>query len=304
MKVFISSLITGMEDIRAATKSAIEALGHTAVMAEDFGTRPQSPQVACLDGLRRSSLVVLILGADYGSKQASGISATHEEYSEAKGSRPVIAFVQEDVTREPDEAEFVREVQAWEGGLFRGGFRSADQLKSLVTRAIHEWELSVASAPLDGQEMLGRALAAFGDRRDSYRGRSGTALSMSIAAGPGQSILRPSEIERESFADTLMQGALFGPTRLFMPSRSTGARIDNDAPVIEQEDEGNLIRSVPRAAACLAGSQARASWSCRYRGRDCGRASRDCALCRLASRSDRRDTAADARGNRRGPERV
>ena len=57
MKIFISSLITGMEDTRAAAKSAIEALGHAAVMAEDFGARPQSPQVACLDGLRQSSLV-------------------------------------------------------------------------------------------------------------------------------------------------------------------------------------------------------------------------------------------------------
>lgn len=242
MKVFISSLITGMEDIRAATKSAIEALGHTAVMAENFGARPQSPQVACLDGLRQSSLVVLILGESYGAKQASGISATHEEYREAKGSRPVIAFVEEGVTRDSDEADFVREVQAWEGGLFRGGFRSPEQLKSLVTRAIHEWELSVAAAPLDGQEMLGRALAAFPDNRNDHRGRSGTALSVSIAAGPAQPILRPSEIEREAFSDSLMQAALFGATRLFTPSRSTAATMEGDALLIMQEDEGNLIR--------------------------------------------------------------
>lgn len=241
MRIFISSLISGMEDIRAATKNAIEALGHTAVMAEDFGARPQSPQVACLDGLRQSSLVVLILGAGYGSKQNSGISATREEYREAKSTRPVIAFVQEGVDRDSDEAAFVSEVQAWEGGLFRGGFRSPSQLQSLVTRAIHEWELSIAAAPLDGAEMLRRALAAFPER-DVYRNRGEPSLLVSISGGPAQAILRPSEIEREPFGDTLMQAALFGPTRLFSPSKSTAKGIETDALVIRQQDSGSLIR--------------------------------------------------------------
>lgn len=62
MKVFISSLISGMEAERAAVKRAIEVLGHQPVMAEDFGARASSPQVACLAGLRDADLVVLILG--------------------------------------------------------------------------------------------------------------------------------------------------------------------------------------------------------------------------------------------------
>ena len=40
MKVFISSLITGMEVERAAAKIAVETLRHQPVMAEDFGARP------------------------------------------------------------------------------------------------------------------------------------------------------------------------------------------------------------------------------------------------------------------------
>ena len=40
MKVFISSLIGGMEPLRAAAKEAITTLRHEAVMAEDFGARP------------------------------------------------------------------------------------------------------------------------------------------------------------------------------------------------------------------------------------------------------------------------
>jgi hypothetical protein len=84
MKIFISSLITGMEQIRTAARNAITILGHEPVVAEDFGALPHTPQVACLDGLRRSAAVVLILGARYGAKQISGLSATHEEYREAR----------------------------------------------------------------------------------------------------------------------------------------------------------------------------------------------------------------------------
>ena len=66
MKIFISSLITGFEPLRSAARSAIQVLRHEPVMAEDFGARPTSPQVACLQGVRDSDLVVLSLGDRYG----------------------------------------------------------------------------------------------------------------------------------------------------------------------------------------------------------------------------------------------
>src|SRR3546814_6259394 len=83
-----------METERAAAKRAIETLRHDAVMAEDFGARASTPEVACLTGLRQSDLIVLVLGTRYGAKQASGLSATHEEYREARGRKPILTFVQ------------------------------------------------------------------------------------------------------------------------------------------------------------------------------------------------------------------
>lgn len=239
MKIFISSLITGLEDIRAAVREAIEQLGHDPVIAEDFGAQPNSPQVACLSGLRQSGLVILVLGASYGAKQSSGLSATHEEYREAKGTRPVIAFVQEGVTRDADEAQFVTEVQGWEGGLFRGGFKSAEQLRSLVTRAIHQWELSNAAGPLDGQEILARALSALPER--DRQGRS-TELVVSIAGGPVQPLLRPSEIEAPALAQDMLQAALFGPNRIFSPSLGTKHEIrDHALHIDQQKDKGSVV---------------------------------------------------------------
>src|SRR3954453_18971198 len=113
MKFFISSLISGFEPYRAAVAGVVKALRHESVMAEDFGALPSSPQIACLDGVRQSDLVLLILGENYGAVQPSGVSATHEEFIEAKDRKQVLAFVQEGITREARQAAFVQEVQAW-----------------------------------------------------------------------------------------------------------------------------------------------------------------------------------------------
>ena len=80
MKVFISSLVSGFGPFRAAARRAVETLRHTPVMAEDFGAMPSSPQVACLQGVRQSDIVVLVLAKGYGPVQLGwGLSATDEK---------------------------------------------------------------------------------------------------------------------------------------------------------------------------------------------------------------------------------
>ena len=88
-------------------------------MAEDFGAQPNSPQIACLQGLRTCDIVVLILGEHYGFvPPSSTLSATHQEYREARETKPVLAFVQEGISPAPEQAAFIAEVQAWEGDCF------------------------------------------------------------------------------------------------------------------------------------------------------------------------------------------
>jgi len=86
-------LISGMEAERGAVKRAVERLGHAPIMAEDFGARSSSPQVACLGGVRESDLVILVLGSRYGVPQAGGVSATHEEILEARNRKPILVFL-------------------------------------------------------------------------------------------------------------------------------------------------------------------------------------------------------------------
>ncbi len=91
-------------------------LGHTMLRAEDLGATPTSPQQACLGLVRDSDVVVLLIGESYGAVQPSGLSATHEEYREARERKPVLVFVQEHVTRDEQQAEFLTEVQDWATG--------------------------------------------------------------------------------------------------------------------------------------------------------------------------------------------
>lgn len=138
MKVFISSVIAGLEESRTVTSEGIRALGHEVLQAEAFSARPDSPQVSCLRAVRESDVVVLIVGSRYGAPQQSGLSATHEEYQEGiRESKPVLVFVQEGVDRESDEQQFLAEVQGWERGHFTTNFQSPPQLRDNVTRALH-----------------------------------------------------------------------------------------------------------------------------------------------------------------------
>jgi hypothetical protein len=195
----------------------------------------------------------LILGENYGSSQPSGISATHEEYREARGKKPVIAFVQAGVTRETQEDDFVTEVQGWEGGLFRGSFTGAGDLKIGLTRALHDYDLSRAVGPVDQNDLLKRALEGLPTDRRNFSSGS-VSLNLSVAGAPRQSILRPIELEKPSLADALHQAALFGPNALFDKSLGVEREIDNETLMLSQErgraaisvnEEGSILIAVP-----------------------------------------------------------
>jgi Domain of unknown function (DUF4062) len=238
MKVFISSLISGMEPLRAVAREAVTTFRHEAIMAEDFGAQANSPQVACLTGLRNADVVILILGDRYGAPQASGLSATHEEYEEAKGRKYVFAFVQEDVDREPQQSAFVREVQSWESGLFRGGFKTGDDLRQGITRALYDHALANATGPVDQKEMAQRAVALLPEDRRGYSG--GASLNLTVAGGPRQSILRPVELEKRALADALIQRAFFGDHRLFDLALGVQQAIEDETLTIGQERGAQL----------------------------------------------------------------
>lgn len=253
MRIFISSLIGGFEEFRAAARSAIVALRHDPVVAEDFGAQTHSPQIACLQGLRSADLVVLILGGRYGYVQgSSGFSPTHEEYLEARGRKPILTFVQSDVDRDEKQAKFVSEVSEWQTGHFRESFKTADELRNLVTRAIHDFQLANAAGPLDAGAVSTVALGLLPKTRRNGQASYPT-LHVGVAGGPIQRLLRPAELEAPALADSIHQQALFAEPKLFSRSKGVAQNIDDSTLVVEQErgacirlgEDGSLLLSLP-----------------------------------------------------------
>jgi hypothetical protein len=238
VRVFISSVITGYEIFRDAAAAAIESLGHEVIRAEDFGASPATPQQACLGGVREADAVVLLVGARYGAAQPSGLSATHEEYHEARESKPLLVFVECGAVREPEQEAFLTEVRGWAGGQMTEDFETAEGLRAAVTRQLHRFEMSQQVGTADPNEMQGRAMQLLpGDDRNSHK----SALILAVAGGPRQSILRPAKIESTDLYEELLQRASFGPHRLLDTRHGTQRAIRGDALLLEQPDASILL---------------------------------------------------------------
>jgi len=234
--VFVSSVITGFGTYRDAAVAAITNLGCQDIRAEDFPASPQSPRLDCLAAVRGSDALVLILGASYGEPQQSGLSATHEEYREAKGTIPVLAFVQNGVSPEPLQKTFMKEVRNWESGLLTPKFTSPEDLKAKVTRALHDLIVNTENTPLDTGDIVNRAMALIPTTHTT----SGAGLSVAVAGGPHRTVLRPAELDSNTLHRFLVAEALTGDHAVLTPTDNTSISVRDNRILLEQ----NYDRSV------------------------------------------------------------
>jgi hypothetical protein len=229
----ISSVIAGYEDRRDAVAAAARSLGHEVIRAEDFGASPDTPQQACLGGVRQADVVVLLVGTRYGAVQPSGYSATEEEYREARESKPVLVFVEQSVDLEERQAVLLAEIQIWAGGHMTENFADPEGLREAVTRQLHHLELSQQVGNADPEEIQARAMKLV---PDPERHRHKDALVLAVAGGPRQSILRPAVIESTALFEELLRGAQFGQYRVFDTRQGTQRVVRDDALTLEQPD--------------------------------------------------------------------
>ncbi len=254
MKIFVSSVMNGFEDYREAAFAAIRSLDHEIVRAEDFPASNVPSRVACLQGVREADFVVLILGERYGwSGTRSGLSPTHEEFREAASEGKVIPFVQADVSREEAQQRFVDEVEDYDTGMHRGQtFRTPEELRTEVTRAIARLQLSAATTPVDVGSLVEKARDVIPVEERGIVRMTGPLLHLAVVGGPVQTILRPSEIEDQSLVDGIVAD-LSSADGYFSYRRRTEPRLDHGALVIKQEngavlridETGALLLSVP-----------------------------------------------------------
>ena len=248
MRIFISSVVAGMEPFRDAAAAAARVLGHDVIRSEALPASPDTPQRVCLAEVRQADVVVVLVGSRYGAVQPSGRSATEEEYREARDRCGVIVMVQDGVAREPREEQFLRELQDWAGGRYTAAFADIDGLRDALTRALHEFELSRAMGPSDPEEIVARALSLL----PRERGGGEAQVAIAIAGGPSQAVLRPSQLESESLAEELKREALFGPHRVLDSRHGTEHRIEGHRLVIEQrrslialDEQGSVLVVAP-----------------------------------------------------------
>lgn len=237
MKVFISSVITGLEPYREAAVHAARTLRHEVKRAEDFTASPATPQQACLAGVRWADVVILLLGARYGAQQASGLSATHEEYREARERCPVLLFVERGVETEPAQRELLHEARAWTTGHYSAPFSDAEELRDAVTVALRDLEIARAVGPLDEGEMVARARALLPDDRYHQTAR----LTLVVVGGPQQQVLRPRELEAPALDEALTQQALFSPLNILDRTAGTRPVIRGNALEIVQDNASVLL---------------------------------------------------------------
>jgi len=113
LKVFISST-SDLRSYRDAAEAALLDLDIDGVRFEAWPSTPQHPIDKCLEEVRLSDAMILILGDRYGTIAYDDLSVTHLEYKEAKSCtprKPVFVYVLPSVSREANQQKFVQEVE-------------------------------------------------------------------------------------------------------------------------------------------------------------------------------------------------
>jgi tetratricopeptide (TPR) repeat protein len=122
--VFVCSTFDDLEQEREAVLDAIRRVQSRHNAMEFFGARPGRPIDVCLDEVRKSDLLVVIVGLKYGSlAPGKGVSYSQAEYEEGvRLGKPCLVYLRDDevpilakfVERNPDK---VKLLDAWKEGL-------------------------------------------------------------------------------------------------------------------------------------------------------------------------------------------
>lgn len=232
MNVFISSLITGLEEYRAAAQRGISMLGHTVVRSEALSAQTRSPQRACLAEARDADVVVLLMGSRYGETQKSGLSATHDEYRAVRDTDKVLVFIQEGVTPEPRQTTFVREVEDWSEGHLTSHFTTPEQLMEAVVRALRRFEVERATGVVNDEELSRRAHIEI----EFHHHNAGKALITAVTPGPLQTLVRPAALDPQKLGREIAKEVTFGPEQLFALEGWQESRVQGERLVLSHKN--------------------------------------------------------------------
>jgi DNA-binding Lrp family transcriptional regulator len=177
LRVFLCSTFVDLVEERRRVQEAIQFLQLQHDSMEFFGARPDSPLQTCLEEVRRSDILVVVVGHRYGSLiPGSPLSFAVAEYEEGirLGKPCLVYLVDDNVPVLPRNTESdpkgIRRLRRWKEALqrrhtvarFRDGSHLAVQVAADLGRRLELFEAS-ESAPNDaqGQNRTREALRAF-----------------------------------------------------------------------------------------------------------------------------------------------
>jgi sugar/nucleoside kinase (ribokinase family)/nucleoside 2-deoxyribosyltransferase len=95
-RIFLSSTYSDLAPYRAAVENMVQQYGELFVGMEHFGARSQTPLETCLEEVKGSDVLLVMVGGRYGSLTDAGTSFTQQEVERARDlGIPVYAFLQE-----------------------------------------------------------------------------------------------------------------------------------------------------------------------------------------------------------------
>jgi len=154
-KVFVSSVVGGMEAFRGAAKQAITLMDQTPIMCEAFSARPYSSEKACIHEVEQCDVYLLILGSAYGYETPEGISVTQAEFEAAKATgKSILAFIQQAPVDDARQQAFIAEVEAYQAGVFRAGFSTELELNNEIVKALRHIDTMSQAVSEDAFKIL------------------------------------------------------------------------------------------------------------------------------------------------------
>lgn len=226
-RVFISSVFGDFAAERSAARAALENLRQIPVMAEDFGAKPASPQAACLEGVRSSDIYIGIFGHRHGFVGQSGVSATEEEFNEARRQGlDILCFVQ-NVEKEAQQDAFLERVKSFEVGHHVAFFDTPVDLKDKVVRALHDLIGEPNVRTLDAAGATSHMQTYLWGSQNPRHQRSWLGLVI-FPARQGDVYLSPLDLGKKHVHEKLLQPAMFGPSALFRRELGVGTREGSD----------------------------------------------------------------------------
>lgn len=235
-RVFVSSVVDGFGQCRAAAREGIAAAGGEPLLVnEDFPSLATSSRNACLDAVDSADVFVLIIGARGGWQAPSGKLVVEEEYERALVRKlPVLVFLQEG-SRDAAAERFARRLSDYIDGSFRRTFATPADLRAEMQRALEDLFI--------GQNAR-RTMAT--PRQDPFerphRVQSTTMLRFVLTPERDEEVIDPVRLASPEFTRRVYEIGHADDVQLLSFERSKEAALEGDDLVVVQNGEGGRQR--------------------------------------------------------------